>query len=174
MPLNALRLLPLLLACLTTACLTACGPSRIYEQDYPLADDTWRQDSILLFKVDVADVEKAYDLFYHVRYDLDYPYYNLYVRLQVQDSSGAEQLADRHELVLLDPQTGKPLGSGWGGVYDKDFTALQRIRFAKPGRYQVRVGQYMRMATLPGLHNFGIRLSEHTPEEATNTTEPPR
>ena len=165
MPKFAYSLLRPCLVLLVAACLAACGPNRIYEQDYPLADDTWRQDSILVFKVDVADVGKAYDLFYHVRYDLDYPYYNLYVRMQVQDSAGQEQLADRHELVLLDPQTGKPLGSGWGGVFDKDFTALQRIRFAKPGRYQVRVGQYMRMATLPGLHNFGIRLSEHTPEE---------
>jgi gliding motility-associated lipoprotein GldH len=146
--------------CLALAALVGCGPSRVYEQGFPIANKTWSADSTLVFNIDIEDSTKAYDLFYHVRYDLDYPYYNLYVRVQILDSTGKEQYADRHELVLLDPQTGKPLGSGLGGVYSKEFTALQRIHFPTKGVYKVRIGQYMRQTSLPGLHEFGVRLSE--------------
>ena len=140
--------------------LIACGPARVYEQDYPLTASTWRQDSALIYKVQIDDPARAYDLFYHVRYDLDYPYFNLYVKLSVEDSAGTELFGDRHELILLDPQTGKPLGSGLGGIYDKEFTAQQKLRFTKAGVYRVRLTQYMRMATLPGIHEFGIRVAE--------------
>lgn len=136
-----------------------CGPSRIFEQDVPLEENVWKENNSLVYTLQVEDPAKAYDLFYNVRYDLDYPYYNLYVRLQVQDTAGHDLMADRHELVLLDPQTGKPLGSGIGGVYDKEFTALQKMHFTQPGTYKVRVSQYMRMAHLPGIHSFGVRVS---------------
>jgi gliding motility-associated lipoprotein GldH len=139
--------------------LAACGPERIYEQGQALPNNTWQVDSLLRFEVKVENPTQAYDLFYRVRYDLDYPFYNLYVRLQIQDSAGAEVFAQRHELVLLDPTTGKPMGSGLGGVFEKEFTALQKIHFAKPGQYRVQVGQYMRQKALPGLHEFGIRIS---------------
>ena len=138
----------------------SCGPSRVYEQDFPLTGDTWQQDSALIYKVQIDDPARAYDLFYHVRYDLDYPYYNLYVKLSVEDSAGTELFGDRHELILMDPQTGKPTGSGLGGVYDKEFTAQQRLRFRKAGVYRVRLAQYMRVATLPGMHEFGIHVAE--------------
>lgn len=138
---------------------SACGPSRIFEQDVPLEENVWKEKNALVYTIQIEDPAKPYDLFYNVRYDLDYPYYNLYVRLQVQDTAGHDLMADRHELVLLDPQTGKPLGSGIGGVYDKEFTALQKMHFTQPGTYKVRVSQYMRMASLPGIHSFGVRVS---------------
>jgi gliding motility-associated lipoprotein GldH len=149
-----------LVAFLFAYCLTGCGPKRIYEQGFPLAQNTWLADSILVYRIEVQDPTKGYDLFYRVRYDLDYPYYNLYVKVAIEDTSGKEQYADRHELVLLDPQTGKPLGAGLGGVYEKEFTALRGVHFPYRGTFKVRIGQYMRQLALPGLHEFGIRVSE--------------
>jgi gliding motility-associated lipoprotein GldH len=138
-----------------------CGPERIYEQGYPLAGNVWKADTALLFDVAIDNPLAAQDIFYRVRYDLDYPYYNLYVHVQVKDSLGKALYTGQHELVLLDPQTGKPAGSGLGGVYEKEFTALAGVRFPAKGVYRVRIAQYMRQATLPGLHEFGIRVSPH-------------
>ena len=78
--------------------LVSCGPERIYEQGQPLPGHVWQADSLLSFEVQIADTTNAYDLFYRARYDLDYPYYNLYVRVQIQDTAGAEVFSQRHEL----------------------------------------------------------------------------
>jgi gliding motility-associated lipoprotein GldH len=107
----------------------------------------------------VEDTAQPYDIIYRIRYDLDYPYYNLYVKFAVTDSGGKVYYQDRHELVLLDAQTGKPLGTGLGGVYEKEFTAIQKIHLSKKGLYKIKISQYMRLNSLPGIHEFGIRIS---------------
>gem|GEM_PF-6038060 len=139
--------------------LASCGPKRLYEQGYPLTNHVWVADSVLTFAVQIDKPTQAYDLFYRVRYDLDYPFYNLYVRLQIQDSAAANVYQDRHELVLVDAQTGKPAGAGIGGVFEKEFTALSKMHFTKKGLYKIRIKQYMRPITLQGVHEFGVRIS---------------
>jgi gliding motility-associated lipoprotein GldH len=141
--------------------ITSCsGIGSVYEQVVDLPGHTWPEKTQLTFNIPVEDTKKKVDILYHIRYDLDYPYYNLYVKFSLEDSLGQVLYADRHELTLMEPESGRPLGSGIGGVYSKDFTALKAVRFAKTGQYKLKIRQYMRQEVLAGVYAFGVRVKD--------------
>ena len=140
------------------AVLSACDPGRVYEQNIRLPAQGWSKDSVYGFKFRIDDVSQKYNFLYHLRYDLNYPYYNFYIKMSIVDSLNNPLMEDRHEMVLMDPETGKPRGTGLGGVFNQDFTGLTNVRFTKPGLYKFRAVQYMRTSPVPGLQGFGLRV----------------
>jgi gliding motility-associated lipoprotein GldH len=64
-------------------------------------------------------------------------------------------------MLLLDPKTGEPKGSGTGDIFDIQVLALPNQRFAKPGEYTLTLEQYMRQDQLPGLMAMGVRVAKH-------------
>ena len=139
---------------------SSCQEADIYQDNIDFTTAGWDADSAYVFKVRIDNERSAYDIIYHVRHNLDYPFYNLYIKYTVADSAGNEYLTDRQQVTLLDEQTGKPRGSGLGGIYGKDFMGIQGIRFRNPGLYRFKVMQYMRRDPLPGIVSFGIQVKE--------------
>ena len=137
---------------------SGCQQGNIYQENIEFGADGWDADSAYTFKVLIPDERPAYDIVYHIRHNLSYPFYNLYLKYTVADSVRTPYLSDRQQVTLLDEQTGKPRGSGLGGVYGKDFMGIQGIRFRKPGLYRFTVAQYMRRDPLPGIISFGIEV----------------
>jgi len=68
--------------------------------------------------------------------------------------------ASLHELLLLDPKTGKPLGSGSSDTYDLQAPALKGVRFPKVGTYKLKLTQYMRRDPLPQVLAVGVRVAK--------------
>lgn len=140
------------------AVLSACDPGRVYEQNIRLPQQGWSKDSVYGFKFRIDDISQKYNFLYHLRYDLNYPYYNFYIKMTIVDSLNNKLMEDRHEMVLMDPETGKPRGTGLGGVFNQDFTGLTNVKFTRPGLYKFRAVQYMRTSPVPGIQGFGLRV----------------
>ena len=66
-----------------------------------------------------------------------------------------------HQMLLMDPKTGEPRGSGTGDIYDHQVLALPRQRFARLGNYTLTLEQFMRQDQLPGLMAVGVRVAKH-------------
>jgi gliding motility-associated lipoprotein GldH len=151
----------LLLSFLVVAC---NDPKRIYEENIDIKDYEWSEKKALLYKFQIPDSSRKYALMYNVRYTNTYPFYNLYIKYFLLDSAGKEITQKLQGMNLFDPKTGTPYGSGVGDISDYRILGVPDFRFPYAGTYTLKVKQYMRQETLPGIVSFGIRIEDPSKE----------
>jgi gliding motility-associated lipoprotein GldH len=141
--------------------LTACSDDRlVYEKIYSLPGGKWYADSVLRFELPIAQAGK-YDVYYHIRNTLDYPYYNMYVQYTLIDSTGKVLAKHLQHIELMDPKTGEPYGTNLGDIFEHELIALPVYEFPAPGKYIYLIQQYMREDPLPEVLSFGVKLRRY-------------
>ncbi|OGX87484.1 gliding motility lipoprotein GldH [Hymenobacter lapidarius] len=141
--------------------LTACDPNRVFEENTDFPNYSWDVQQKPAFTFAIEDTTARYDVYFNVRHASAYGFYNLYVKHTLTGPGGQVGKPRLHQMLLLDPKTGEPKGSGTGDIYDIQLLALPNQRFAKPGNYTLTLEQYMRQAQLPGLMAMGVRVAKH-------------
>ena len=140
--------------------LCSCDKNRVFEEFYKVQEKGWHQDSLATFIFEVPDEKSAYNLSIDIRNTSNYKYCNLYYRYYLYDMKGIKLKTDMVEVFLMDPKTGKPLGSGIGGTYTHKFDFLKNYTFPQKGQYKIKFKQYMREITLEEIKNVGFRLEK--------------
>ncbi len=146
--------------------LSSCDPNRVYEENTDLKSPSgdayvWDVQQRPSFAFEITDTTARYDLYFNVRNAADYGFYNLYLKHTLTGPDG--RLVGPpllHQMVLMDPKTGEPLGAGAGDIFDHQFLVLPRQRFARPGTYKLTLEQYMRQNQLPGIMAVGVRVAK--------------
>ena len=152
-----------LLAAVTMMLLsTSCDENRVYEKNVDFPNQRWAVDSIPSFEFEISDASKPYNIYWNVRNTVAYPYRNLYLTYYIEDTAGRRLTTDLHNMVLFEPQTGKPYGSGLGDIFSHQFMALPNFKFDRAGVYRIRLEQYMRTDTLPEVVSVGTRVEDAT------------
>jgi gliding motility-associated lipoprotein GldH len=141
--------------------LTACDPNRVFEQNIDFANYSWDVQQKPAFTFAIQDTAARYDVYFNVRHASSYGYYNLYLKHTLVGPAGPVGTPLLHQLLLMDPKTGEPKGSGTGDIYDIQLLALPNQHFAKAGNYTLTLEQYMRQDQLPGLMAVGVRVAKH-------------
>jgi gliding motility-associated lipoprotein GldH len=157
---NGRKLTAYLLPALLLA-LTACDPNRVFEQNTDFENYSWDVQQKPSFTFAIEDTAARYDVYFNVRNAADYGFYNLYVKHTLTGPAGKVGPSLLHQVILLDPKTGEPRGSGTGDIFDHQVLALPNQRFARAGSYTLTLEQYMRQAQLPGLMAIGVRVARH-------------
>jgi gliding motility-associated lipoprotein GldH len=151
------RLLPVLGLLLGLA---ACDPGQVYEKNTDLDEYVWSVQVKPAFEFTIQDTTQRYDIYFNIRNASAYGYYNLYVQHTLTDPTGKPVSKLLHQMLLMDPQTGEPSGSGTGDIYDHQFLALPRQQFHRAGTYKLVLEQYMRQDQLPGIMAVGVRVAK--------------
>lgn len=141
--------------------LTSCDPARVYEQNIDFAKGEWAVENAPVFEFEIQDTTKKYDVYFNVRYNLQYNFYNLYVQHQLIGPDSTLISSNLHELLLMDSKTGKPLGKGFSDTFDLQARALKGVTFSESGLYRIKLTQYMRQDPLPNVFSMGVRVSSH-------------
>ena len=144
--------------------LTSCDQNRLYEENYNFEQKVWLADTVPAFQFEISDPELTYNIFWNVRNTLDYPYHNLYLTYYLEDTLGRRVSTDLHNMLLFDPKTGEPYGSGMGDIFTHQIMALPDYQFDTAGVYRIRLEQYMRTDSLKDILTVGVRLEENTVE----------
>lgn len=143
----------------TLAALSSCSSNAIIDEQVDMPDGIWHIDSLASFDFRVDDISTAYTVDYNVRFAIDYPHYNLFVRYYLEDSTGTILTTAQQELLLFDKKTGVPFGEGLGDLYDRNIRILEAQQFDYQGQYTLKIKQFMRMDNLPGILAFGVAIA---------------
>jgi gliding motility-associated lipoprotein GldH len=149
------------LAFLGSVFLVGCDTKRHYEQYVDFNKRYWLSSDTIQFEFTVSKAEPAYNLYCNIRNSSSYPYSRLFVQYTLLDSAGTALQKKLLSEYLFDAKTGKPFGrTGLGDLYDHRILLMKDYQFAKPGTYKVKLEQYMRMDTLPGIVAVGLRVED--------------
>ncbi|TGE22086.1 gliding motility lipoprotein GldH [Hymenobacter aquaticus] len=140
--------------------LPACDANQVFEKNQELDKAVWTVQEKPTFEFDIQDTTQRYDVYFNIRNESMYGYYNLYVKHTLLNPSGQRVSQLLHQMLLMDPQTGEPRGQGSGDIFDHQFLALRNQRFSEPGVYKVVLEQYMRQDQLPGIMAVGVRVAK--------------
>ncbi|OGX90287.1 gliding motility lipoprotein GldH [Hymenobacter coccineus] len=141
--------------------LAGCDPNRVFEENTDFPNNSWDVQRKPAFSFAIADTAARYDVYFDVRNASAYPFYNLYVKATLTGPGGRVGAPLLHQMLLMDPKTGEPRGSGTGDIFDHQILALPRQRFAQPGNYTLTLEQFMRQDQLPGLMAVGVRVAKY-------------
>src|SRR5579872_909800 len=133
---------------------------RVFEDNVEFQNRSWRISEPAQFEFQIADHTKKYNLFLNIINSLDYPFARIFVNYELlqHDSSISKKMVSE---FLFDQKTGKPFGtSGIGDIYDHQFPILKNYSFEKAGSYKMKLDQFMRMDTIPGIVAVGIRIEK--------------
>lgn len=145
--------------------MTSCTGD-VYNSFVALPNIGWGSDSLAVFRTEIDDATKAYDITFQVRNENNYKYANLWLFVDVVSPDG-EMQRDTCECVLARPD-GSWLGGGWGSLYTMQCPYRLATRFAKPGAYTFRIGHGMRDDDIRGIHSIGLRIKEAEVESVDN------
>ncbi|MFY0689514.1 MAG: gliding motility lipoprotein GldH [Cyclobacteriaceae bacterium] len=142
--------------------LFSCNDDLVFER-FEVLEDSWKEEQPITFQFEIEDISKNYDLEVGFRYGNQYSFYNLYVEYLL--ASKSDTLTHKlEEIILFEPKTGKPMGSGLGDVFDIEKIVQRQFRFEQPGTYTLSLMQFMRREELTEIEHVGFRLSQSSPE----------
>jgi len=142
-----------------------CDANRIMDENIDLDQGVWVIDQKPNFVFEVTDTNERYNVYFNLRNAIDYKYHNLYFSYYLFSEDGKEIASDLKEVFLFHPQTGKPLGSGLGDIFEHRVSLLESLQFDKPGHYKLIVEQYMRTDSLYGVFSIGARVEKEADKE---------
>lgn len=137
--------------------LYACHMNSIYDERISIENNSWFKDDLARFEVAIDDTMQAYDFYVNIRNTTDYRYSNLYIFLNTRFPNN-NMSRDTIEFVLADIE-GRWLGKGWGAVKESSILLSRNMRFPLKGNYEFKIQQAMRVDTLNGISNVGIRVT---------------
>lgn len=140
------------------ACLSSCDVKRIYEDYHTFDEAFWHMDSVIRFTFTIDNPDLAYDVYANFRNSSSYGFYNLYYRYSLKDSLEKEIISEQNEILLFDPKTGEPYGSGLGDMFDHSQPILRNFIFPDSGRYYIDFKHFMRNEELKFILSVGTRV----------------
>lgn len=152
--------------------LNGCDEQRVYEQNTDIPENAWHKDSVVHFQVPIQQPEIPYNIYYNVRNALSFGAQNLYLQIEIADSTGRVIANDLNNIELFDRQTGKPFGDGLGDLFDHQIPVYRDFTFPHAGTFDIRVQHKMRDDPrvmngnyLPHIMSVGVRVEKTTTEQ---------
>lgn len=154
--------LPLVVLSFILIGFSSCSFDNEYNSYADIPDYTWESKESLVYDIEIDEPgHKKFDLYYDIRYGLQYPFRNLYIVYSLSDTLGNPIKEGRQNLLLFEDKTGRPKGDGLGDIFDYEFLSLEGIELPH-GKYKLSVSQIMRQEKLPYIMSFGIKIKENT------------
>lgn len=138
--------------------IAGCDNQRVFEgkKDYP--DRYWVFNNPAEFEFEISELDKSYNLLFNIRNTAKYQYQNIYLQYYLEDSTGRLISKELKNIQLFNPITGVPLGNGLGDLFDSEKPFLEDFSFEHPGKYKLRIDQFMRQDSLPEILSVGLRV----------------
>lgn len=155
-----LKLIKVILFCLSIGLVFGCTEDRVYEENYDLPESIWPIAEEVNFHFPIENTDQLYQVFLNIRHDADYPFRNIYIKYQLSDSTEYVMEDALANFKLFSDTEGKPFGKATSNIYSYQELLLDSLSFPHVGTYTFSMDQYMRQDSLPGLYSVGIKIIE--------------
>lgn len=153
---NKIKIVIILL--ILTSIFFSCDRNKVYEDYIEIDDYVWKNDNNIKFEFNIEDTIPLYNIYINVRHASLYQYSNLWLFVKSSAPNGARKI-DTVECVLLN-QEGKWIGDGLGDIWDLQRPWKLNVRFNHTGKYRIEYEQAMRVESLPGIMDMGLRVEK--------------
>ena len=147
-----------LLFAMMAVILLSCDSNRVYDENIIVENNSWNVRNKMKFTAVINDISRQYNVYLKVRNGPEYPYSNLFLFFNTTFPDG-QISRDTLELTLAD-YDGRWLGSGIGSVKFSKFLFRQGVLFREKGKYVFELEQAMRVGTLKGIRDVGLRIEK--------------
>lgn len=140
--------------------LVACGPDFIIKESHDFPKDVWTYADSCVFKVNIQDTSKVYNIYVDLAHSDEYDFQNLYVLIRTVFPDG-EKVSKIVSFQLAD-QAGNWNGNCSGSQCKLRIPTQEHAFFNQIGEYQFVFLQNMRKENLSGLNGltFGIEKTK--------------
>lgn len=149
-----------LLLVLTTVCLMACNPNRVYEthqSNFP--NYRWKNTNTLTYNPTIEDISQNYRVYLSLRHVYGFQFKDVTVNITRTSPSGVSTTknftfpvfgADNKYLSVCD-----------GDYCDLETIMDERVRFDEVGTYQYTIKHAMSVPEVPNVMEFGLIIEKH-------------
>lgn len=152
-----------IILCIASMVMMSCGESAVYQNSKMLSEEGWPKYKVISFDYDSKDTTGNYRILVDIRNDNNYPFQNFWLFVHTMSPDSVEY-SDTLNCVLAD-NYGKWVGRSSGSMYHVPVEFIHSTPFKKTGTYHFDLVQGMRMDTLPGIKEIGIRIVKDNGEE---------
>ena len=142
--------------------LTGCMESPYFQKDVTIPGYQWKYDYQPVFKVEIKDTSAMYHLYFIIRHTETYPFANLWMQIYTKEPNDTVFQQSRIEIPLAE-ESGKWLGRGMGEIWEQRMPITRNdapMIFKKPGTYEIKFEQNMRINPLPEVLQVGLRVEK--------------
>ena len=146
----------------TGTVLTGCMKSPYFQKNVTIPLYQWRYDYQPAFRVNIEDTAARYNLYFIIRHTEAYPFSNIWMWIHTKEPGDTAFKRSRIEIPLAE-KSGKWLGRGMGEIWEQRMPITRNdapMIFSKPGSYEIRFEQNMRVNPLPEVLQVGLRIEK--------------
>ncbi len=133
----------------------SCTPNKIIDEYKTFHEAKWSEDSLVKFDFEVVNKNDSISIYIITRYNLGFPYYNLFVNYTLKDSQKKVIKTNLKEIFLSDSESGMPLGKGFSDIYTQEILIEKRL-FLLKGNYSIILNHKMREPSIQGIESIGV------------------
>lgn len=136
--------------------LPSCVKNTLYTDSSVMKGKEWHLNDIPVFKIPVKDTLNSNDIYFVIRTGSAYPYRNIFLFVTTSSPDG-RSITDTLQYNLAD-EKGNWYGKGFGDINELKLPFKSNVYFPQRGVYQVAIQHGMRIETLTGVYDFGMRV----------------
>ena len=135
----------------------SCSNHIVFCEFQSVPDKAWNKQTAFLFHFDVKDDSVPYDIYMQLRNNASYPYQNIWILFEVQQST-ENAVKDTIEYKLAD-DTGRWTGNGIT-LYQNQFSLRENYHFPDTGQYTISLSHGMYDNRLKGIEDIGLLVEK--------------
>lgn len=141
--------------------LSGCNESPLYSKKIEI-DGNWNYDNVLIYPIEIDQLDLTYDLVLSMTYGTDFGYQNIYVKITTKYPN-EKKVEDILSLKLTNG-TGIFLGDCNSSKCKIDILLQERFKFKEKGAYEISIAQNGREENLESIYSAELQLFKNTSE----------
>lgn len=142
----------------STLFISGCEQSRVFDKNESLAKEGWFYGEQKVFEVEILDTAIAYNMYVNIRHTDQYPYNNLWLKLNTKLPDG--NIQENKINVELSTPTGEWTGNCIDGICYSTVLVQHNFSLLQKGKYTFTLEQDMRMNPIPYLLDIGVKVEK--------------
>lgn len=135
-----------------------CSRNTLYTDVTGIPSEEWSLNNVVEFKPEMTDTSSICNITFSIRTGASFPFRNIWLFINTVSPSG-KSITDTLQYNLAD-EKGKWYGHGFGDIHELELPFRTGIYFPEKGTYTFKIRHGMRVETLKGVYDLGLRIEK--------------